>query len=198
MAYNVFNLNTPEFWSVMLRFAINLVFLFLIIRVIYFRYSKKEKFVFSFFLMGIMIFFIGSMMTTLILQMSVAFGLFAVFAILRFRTRNFTIKDMSYIFTIIGISVINSLNLSDFPLLGGIIINSIIVLSAYILEEFLVKYKSDTHTIIYDDLELLKPDKKQRLFKELSSRTGKEILRVKIRRIDYKKNVAVLDIYFRD
>jgi hypothetical protein len=148
--------------------------------------------------MGIMIFFIGSMMTTLLMQMSVAFGLFAVFAILRFRTRNFTIKDMSYIFTIIGISVINSLNLKEFPLLGGIIINLIIVVSAFVLEVFLAKYKSESYTIVYENLELLQPDKSQRLLKDISSRIGKEILRVKILKIDYKKKVALLDIYFKD
>jgi hypothetical protein len=148
--------------------------------------------------MAIMVFFICSMLNSVFIEMGMAFGLFAIFAILRFRTRNFSIKDMAYTFTSIGVSVINSLKLNKFPLLGVIIINVIIIGSAFILEEFLVKVKSETHSIIYENLELLKPDKKQKLLKDLSTRTGKTILRTKIRRINYRRKIALLDIYYRD
>jgi len=198
MVDNLFNLNNPDFWGIMIRFGINLVFLFILIMGVYFRYSKKEKFVFSFFLMGIMIFFIGSMLKAVYLEIGMAVGLFAVFTILRFRTRNFSIKDMSYIFTTIGVSIINSLKLVGFPVLGMFIINTIIILSAFLLEEFLAKYHTETYSIIYNNLEFLKPDKKQRLLKDISSRTGKNITKVRIRRIDYKREVAELDIYFRE
>ena len=104
MADNFFKLNNPDFWGIMMRFVINLVFLFILIRVVYFRYEKKEKYLFSFFLMGIMIFFIGSMLKTVFMEIGMAVGLFAIFTILRFRTRNFSIKDMAYIFTTIAIS----------------------------------------------------------------------------------------------
>lgn len=198
MVDNLFNLNNPDFWGIMIRFVINLVFLFILIMGVYFRYSKKENFVFSFFLMGIMIFFIGSMLKAVYLEIGMAVGLFAVFTILRFRTRNFSIKDMSYIFTTIGVSIINSLKLVGFPVLGMFIINAIIILSAFLLEEFLAKYHTETYSIIYNNLEFLKPDKKQRLLKDISSRTGKNIIKVKILRIDYKREVAELDIYFRE
>jgi hypothetical protein len=181
-----------------MRFVINLVFLFILIRVVYFRYEKKEKFFFTFFLMGIMVFFICSMLRSVFIEFGMAVGLFAIFAILRFRTRNFSIKDMAYIFTTIGVSVINSLKLLKFPLLGILIINAIIILSVFILEEFLVKNKFSTHSIIYDNLELLKPDKNKKLLKDVSTRTGKDILRIKIRRIDFKREFAILDIYFKE
>jgi hypothetical protein len=126
-----------------------------------------------------------------------AVGLFAIFGILRLRTRNFNVKDMAYTFTTIGISVINSLKLVKFPILGVIIFNMIIILSAFLLEQFLLKNKSETHSIIYENLDLLKPERKQKLLKDISLLTGKEILSVKIRRIDYKKKEALLDIYFK-
>jgi hypothetical protein len=148
--------------------------------------------------MGIMIFFIGAMLNAVFIEIGMAVGLFAIFTILRLRTRNFSVKDMAYIFTTIGISVINSLKLVGFPLLGVLIINAIIIISAFILEEFLVKNKSETHSIIYDNLGLLKPDKNQKLLKDISARTGKVILRIKIRRIDYKREVALLDIFYKD
>jgi hypothetical protein len=84
-------------------------------------------------------------------------GLFAIFTILRFRTRNFSLKDMAYIFTVIGISVINSVILPDFPFVGFMIINSIIVIAAFILEEFMRKYSFDKQSINYDNIDLLKP-----------------------------------------
>ncbi len=139
MPDNFFNLNNPDFFGILLRFCINLVFLIILIRGIYFRYSQKEKFLFTFFMMGITVFFITSMLKSVFIEFGMAVGLFAVFAILRFRTRNFSLKDMSYIFTTIGISVINSLKLVGFPVLGVIIFNSLIVLGAIILEEFTLR-----------------------------------------------------------
>jgi hypothetical protein len=197
MENNFFNLDNPDFWRIMFQFGINLVFLFIYVRLVYFRYSKKEKYVFSFFLMGIMIFFIGSMLKAVYIEIGIGFALFGIFTILRFRSKSFSIKDMAYMFTTIGVSLINSLKLAGFPYLGIFIFNAIIIISAIILEEFIAKNKSDTHCIVYENLELLKPDKYQRLLKDISVLTGKEILRVKIRRIDYKREVALLDIYFR-
>jgi hypothetical protein len=198
MTDNFFDLTNPNFLGIMWRFAINLVFLFILIRVVYFRYTKKEKFLFTFFLMGIMVFFISSMLRAVFIEFGMAVGLFAIFTILRFRTRNFSIKDMAYIFTTIGVSVINSLKLLKFPILGVLIINAIIIGSAFILEEYLIKIKSEKQSIIYENLELLKPEKNQKLLKDISARTGKVILRIKIRRIDYKRKVALLDIFYKD
>lgn len=198
MPDNFFNLNHPDFWGILLRFVINTTFLVILIRGVYFRYSKKEKFLFTFFLMGITVFFITSMLKSVFIEFGMAVGLFAIFAILRFRTRNFGLKDMAYIFTTIGISVINSLKLVGFPVLGVIIFNSIIVGSAILLEEFARKNGTVTHTIRYEDLELLKSAKKQKILKELSALTGKEVIRIRIREIDFKEKVAEIDISYKD
>lgn len=198
MPDNFFNLNNPDFFGILIRFFINMVFLVILIRFIYFKYSRKEKFLFTFFLMGITVFFITSMLKSVFIEFGMAVGLFAVFAILRFRTRNFSLKDMSYIFTTIGLSVINSLKLVGFPVLGVIIFNILVIISAIILEEFAIRNRTVTHSIIYENLELLKSDKKQKILKEISDLTGKEITRVKIRTIDYKKKSATLEISYRE
>src|SRR4030066_517069 len=145
MPDNFFNLNNPDFFGVLLRFIINTVFLIILIRIIYFRYSKKEKFLFSFFLLGITVFFITSMLKSVFIEFGMAVGLFAIFTILRFRTRNFSLKDMSYIFTTIGISLINSLKLVGFPVLGVLIFNLIILASAVVLEEFAIRNNTTTY-----------------------------------------------------
>ena len=153
---------------------------------------------FTFFLMGITVFFITSMLKSVWIEIGMAFGLFAIFAILRFRTRNFSLKDMSYIFTTIGISVINSLKLIGFPVLGVIIFNIIIVFAAIILEKFTEKHNTVTHCIIYENIELLRTGKKQKILNEISEITGKKILRFKIRRVNYKRNLARIDISYHE
>lgn len=195
---NLFNLNNPNFLGIMVRFVINLTFLFILIKVVYFRYSRKELFVFAFFLMGTMIFFIGSVLNAVFLEIGMAVGLFAIFTILRLRTTNVNIKDMAYMFTTIGLSVINSLKLVGFPLLGIVIINILIIGTAYVLEEFLNKNLSETHSIVYRNLDLLRSNKKQRLLKDISDLTGKEVIKVKVRRVDYRSEIALLDIFYKD
>ena len=192
-----YDLTNPNFLGIMWRFAINIVFLFILIRIIYFKYVKKVKFFFTFFLMGIMTFFICSILRSVYVEIGMAVGLFAIFGILRLRTTNFSIKDMAYTFTTIGLSVINSLKLLKFPLLGVIIINLIVIFAAFILEEFLAKNSTKKHSIVYEKLEFLKPDKKEKLLKDISERTGKEILKVKICRINYIRKRALLDIYYK-
>ena len=198
MNVKFYDLTNPVFVGIMWRLAIDIISLFILIRVIYYRYSRKEKFLFSFFLMGILTFFIASVLNTVFLEMAGAFGLFAVLGILRMRTRNFSVKDMSYTFATLGISVINALNVLNFPLFGILVINFVILITAYILEQFLLRHKSETLTIVYENLELLRPEKKLKLIKDVSALTGKEVVKVKIRKIDYKRKIALLDIYCKE
>ena len=184
--------------SLLIRFAVNLIFLFILIKVLYFRYTKKEKFLFTFFLIGIAVFFICSMLKDIEIQIGMGLGLFAIFSILRFRTRNFSVKDMAYIFTTIGISVINSVNTPGIPFFGFVIINTIIVLTALVLEEYLKNNSFCKFSIFYDNLDLLKPGSNHKLIKDLSARTGHNILKVKIRNIDLKRENAHLDVFFKE
>jgi hypothetical protein len=194
---NLFGMVNPGFWGIMLRFAINMIFLFILIKLIYFRYTRKERYLFTFFLLGIVTFFVACLLRSVYVEMAMAVGLFTIFSILRFRTKNISIMDMTYIFTTIAISVISSLVLKRFPE-GILIINAIIVLSVYILEEFQIKNRTGSYLLIYDNLELLKEDKKQKLLKDLSSISGKEVLRYKIIRINYKRKVARVEIFFKE
>jgi hypothetical protein len=193
---NIFHSQT--IWGILIRFIMNLSFLLILIQILYFRYSKKEKFMFTFFLIGIIVFFICALLKDIGMGLGLGFGLFAIFSILRFRTRNFSVKDMAYIFTTIGISVINSMNMQEVPIFGYLIINFIIVLAVFILEEHLKRNMFSKYSILYDNLELLKPGSNRKLIKDLSSRTGLNILWIKIRNIDLKRNIAELDVYFKE
>jgi hypothetical protein len=200
MFSNFFSLNNPDFWSVAERFIINLVFLFLLLRVVYYRFSKKAKYLFGYFLMGIVIFFIGSMLKIVAMQFGMAIGLFAIFTILNLRTVSFNVKDMAYLFAVIAISAINSLDLMDrFPILGILIFNITIIASALILEISLDKKDNYTaHPIIYYDLEMLKPQNKSALIKNVTEMTGLDVRKVRIRRVNYIKKEAELDIFYKE
>jgi len=184
-------------WGILIRFAVTLFVLFIVIRLIYYRFSKKDGNAFSFFLMGIMIFLVCILLKTVEIQLGVALGLFAIFAILRFRSRNLALRDMTYFFTVIGISVINAMATFYRPVRGMIVINGVIIMSTLILEVFFNKRAYDTATLIYDKLELLAPDKTQELLSDISSRSSKKVEKVEIKKIDLIKRNAELEISFR-
>jgi hypothetical protein len=148
--------------------------------------------------MGIMIFLIVSLLETIEIQVGMALGLFAIFAILRFRTRNLSVKDMTYIFTTIGVSVINSQAHIPPPVLGAIIVNTIIILSVYLLEVYLEKRTFSSLVIIYPKLDLLAPNNMKDLLKDLSRHTGQNIEKVKILKMNIGRGNAEVEAFFKD
>lgn len=186
-------------WNVLIRFAITLIVEFIAIRLIYYRYSRKDGNVFSFFLMGIMIFLVCILLKTVEIQLGIALGLFAIFAILRFRSRNLALRDMTYFFTILGISVINAMATFYHPARGVFLINTIILLSLIILEFFFHKKSTFSNCqLMYDKLELLNPEKKKELLGDLSARTGIKIEKARICRIDLINGQAELKVFYKN
>jgi hypothetical protein len=148
--------------------------------------------------MGIIIFLLCALLQTVNIQLGMALGLFAIFSILRFRTVNFSGKEMTYIFVVIGVSVINSQADIPPPVLGAIVVNSIIILSALLLEFFLRKDTFTPVTIVFGKPELLVPEMRKELLKELSLKTGQQIEKIIIRKIDINKSTVELEGFFRD
>jgi predicted membrane channel-forming protein YqfA (hemolysin III family) len=152
--------------------------------------------------MGIMIFLICILLKTVEIQLGMALGLFAVFAILRFRSRNISLREMTYFFMVLGIAVINAMATFYNPVRGTVIINSIIIISLVVLEYFFhKKQKKDPLSscpLIYDRLELLNPDKKQELLNDITLRTGIKTEKAKICKIDLTKGNAELEVYYKD
>lgn len=183
-------------WNVLLRFFETLVVLTIIIRVIYYRYSRKKTTVFSLFLMGIMIFMVCILLQNVEIQLGVALGLFAIFAILRFRSEGLSLRDMTYFFTVIGVSVINSMAIYINHLRGAIMINSVIIISVIVLEKLFHKKTEEKASLTYDRLDLLDEDRKNELLSDISARTFKKVERVRLIKIDLNKGTADLEIYF--
>ncbi len=195
---SLFEFQQDPIWNVLVRFAVTLFVLFIIIRLIYYRHSRRERRAFSFFQMGIMIFLVCTLLKTVEVQLGMALGLFAIFAILRFRSRNLSIREMTYFFTVIGVAVINAMATFYNPVRGIILINSIIIISLFFLELFFRREDLNSATLVYNNLELLNPERRKELLSDLSGRSGIKIEKVEIRKIDLVKNSAELEIFFRN
>ncbi len=183
--------------SLLIRFTFNIVVLFILIGLIYYRYSKKAEFLFSFIIIGIVIFFICSILDSVTIELGMALGLFAIFSILRFRTVTYTAKDMTYVFAVIGVSVINSLGNVQPPVISAIAINSLIIIFTLLLEIFLFRKAYSTLVVIYDNLNLLKSETNPELLKDLSEQTGKKIEKAKIQRFDISRGIAELEVFYK-
>jgi hypothetical protein len=194
-ASSVFGLD--PFWAVVIRLAVTIVVLFIVVRLIYFRYSNREGRVFTFMQMGLMIFLVCVLLKTVELQLGMALGLFAIFAIMRFRSRNLSLRDMTYFFTVIGVAVINAMATWEVPVRGMITINGVIIISIFLLETFFHREDLTVTTLIYDRLDLLQSGRLQELLKDLSERTGEKIEKVEIKKIDLIKKVSEIEIFFR-
>jgi hypothetical protein len=198
MIHDLFAFSQDPIWEVLIRFLVTLLVLFIVIRLIYFRYSRKERYAFSFFMMGIMIFLVCILLKTVEIQLGIALGLFAVFAILRFRSRNLSLREMTYFFTVIGVAVINAMATFYNPVRGMILINSIVILSIFILEVLFHKRTYSRATLIYDKLELLDEEREQELLSDIAKRTTKKIKKVELVKIDLIKGNAELEIFYKN
>jgi hypothetical protein len=208
--------------GVMLRLAVELAVLLIVVLWIYRKFSGKKENMFSFFLMGIMIFLICVLLKKVEIQLGIALGLFAIFSIIRFRTLNYSGKDMSYLFTIMGFSAINAMFDFPHPIRGTILFNVIIIATILFLEFTLSEKKDNGEKdkgkkdkkkdkkkakkekekncvrLIYDNVNLLGPESRDELLKDISKRTGNSIYEVQIRKIDLKSGNAELNAFFRE
>jgi hypothetical protein len=185
-------------WSILIRFFVNLLVLVILVGFVYYRFSKKEEYLFSYILIGVMIFLICAILGSIDLQMGLALGLFAIFAIIRFRTIQYSVKDITYVFIVIGISVINSQANIPPPIIGAVIINLSIIGLTYLLELFLQKKSLNKLDIIYNQTELLKPGREKELLKDLSRQTGFSVEKVKIQKINICKGYAEVEICYKE
>lgn len=185
-------------FSIFVRFLINLVVIIVLNKLIYYRFSRKEENLFSFLLMGIVIFMLVSLMEVVDVKIGIALGLFALFAIIRFRTTNMSAKDMTYFFTTIGVSIINSQAQMDPPLLGALLVNSVVLISALTLEMYIDGKVLVSFIVSYNNIKLLEPALRKELLQELSVITGHKIEKVTIESMNPKKGNAEITVFFRE
>jgi hypothetical protein len=185
------------------RFLIDFVSVFILIRFVYYRVYKRSDLFFTFFIFNIIIFLICFLLNKVELSMGAAFGLFAVFSMLRYRTEDISIKDMSYLFLVIAIGLIAAVtkikDTSDFYeylFLG--LINFLIISVAYVFETNLFFKKETVQLITYENIELIKKENHEQLMEDIKNRTGLNVHRISIGKIDFLKDSAFIKIYYYD
>ena len=202
-------------YGMLVRLAVETVALLIIIPGLNRRFVNNREHMFPFFLMGMMIFTMCILLKKVEIQFGIALGLFAIFSIIRFRTINFSTKDMSYLFAVVGLSAINAMFDFPHPVRGTIIVNLIVILTILFLELAFrgiepqaakkddkkklkkgdKKKSEDGHLLIYDNLKLLNPEMRSDLLKDISLRTGLDVTDIKIRKIDLTKSNVELEIF---
>ena len=185
------------------RLLIDLVSVFILVRFIYYPIYKHRELFFTYFIFNIVIFLISFLLNKVELSMGAAFGLFAVFSMLRYKTEEIAIKDMTYLFLVIAIGLISAVTkvkdtIDTIEYLFLIGINAIVLLITYLLESNIFMKKETVKTILYENIELIKADKQEELLADIKLRTGFNVHRYSIHKIDFLKDAAQIKIYFYD
>jgi hypothetical protein len=189
-------INIQDFFSLIVRFSFNLLVITIIVRGLYYTTSRRKDYFFAFVLISAVIFLICFLLDIVSLQIGFALGLFAIFGIIRYRTNPIPIKEMTYLFVVIGISVINGLATSKISYVELVFTNIALILVVYILEKAWVVKKEVSKVISYEKIDLIKPGKRQELIDDLRARTGLDIIRIEIGRIDFIRDTARIRIYY--
>tara|TARA_B110000003_G_scaffold136647_1_gene138408 strand:- start:112 stop:702 length:591 start_codon:yes stop_codon:yes gene_type:complete len=190
------------FSNIFIRFSFNLFIAFVIIKLIYHRDYKGNDFVFTYFMFNTLIFFFAYILGNLDINMAFGFGLFAVFAILRYRTDPIPIKEMTYLFIVITIGVINALSGNQVVFIELLFANVTIVLLTFLLERHWVNNLPDnglsSKTVVYNNMEMIKPENHQALIDELAQKTGLSIVSCKIGRLNFVENQVNVKLYYEE
>lgn len=187
--------------KMVIRILIDLATVFVLVRYIYFPIYKNKEFFFMFAIFNLIIFLVSFLLNKVDLSMGAAFGLFAVFSMLRYRTDNISIKDMTYLFLCIAVGLVSAVtkikgasDLEEYLFLGGV--NFTILLITYLLESKLFSKKEHTNTIVYENIELIQSNRQDELLADIRLRTGINVHRVSVQKINFLKDSAQLKIYF--
>lgn len=185
-----------DFFKMIFRFVINFSFLTIIIRFLYYPASKRKDYVFTYYLISVIVFFLCFTLKKYELDLGMALGLFAIFGIIRYRTDPVDIKEMTYLFVVIGVSVINALANKKMSYAEILAANVIIVSVLIGIERYWALKQEESKDIIYENIENIKPENYEKLKRDLEERTGLAINKVTIGDVDFLKDTAKVTIFY--
>lgn len=186
-----------DLYELLFRLAINLLFSYTIILKVYKATRRDSEYLFSYLVFSPMVFFICHLFASTKLSIGFAFGLFAVFSILRYRTTTIPVKEMTYMFVIIGLSVLNAISTKKVSYAELIFTNFFVLGLMYLLERYILTSGIEIQTVNYEKIENIKPQNESILIADLEERTGKLIDKVELLEADYLKDSARIRVYFK-
>lgn len=181
-----------------LRFAFNLAATFVIVVLLYARISRRKEFYFSYFAISIAVFLLVFLLESVKIELGFALGLFAIFGIIRYRTDAIPPKEMTYLFIIIAVSVINALSKDYLGYLELTFVNLLLAGALWALEKILMMRRENSLMVIYEKIENMHMDREADMLKDLEERSGVKIIRYHVDKIDYLRDIACITIYFNN
>lgn len=188
----------PDWSELLIRFLIDLVTLFILVRGIYYPIHRRKDYLFTFFLFNLVLFMICILLGASMMKMGFAFGLFAIFSMIRYRTVSIPIKEMGYFFVCVAMGMINALATVEYNYIILLAANLLIVLAVLLLDKFVLLKHENRKEIIYDRIEWTTPQNRLLLIEDLVKRTGMPIHRVEVVNINFLRDVALLAVYYYD
>ncbi len=193
---NIELMNWEDFWDLVIRATFNLFVVLILVRVLYYRITPRKEYLFTYILISVVVFFMIMLLENVGVEIGFALGLFAIFGMLRYRTQQIPIREMTYLFLVIGVSVINSLANRRVSYAELLLTNAAIVLITYLLEKVYLLKTESKKLIFYEKIELIKPERRDEMIADLVERTGLPIHRIEIERIDYLRDAARVYIFY--
>jgi hypothetical protein len=194
--YGIALFDLEDLTKLLFKFGINFIFLIVIVRLIYYKIRNDKDYVFTFIMFNILTFFICFLLRKVPMQMGFALGLFAVFGILRYRTEAIPIRQMTYLFIVIGISMINALSNKSISIFELLFTNGFITLITYLIDSVWFQSIEESKNILYEKIDLIKPEKELEMIEDLKQRTGLPIHAVKVEKIDFLRDTASIKIFY--
>lgn len=196
-------MNNGDLFSLVIRLGLNIFFLTIIIRFLYYPKTKRKDYLFTYYLIGTITFFLCFSLKKLDIDTGMGLGLFAIFGIIRYRTDAIEIKEMTYLFLVIGLSVVNAMLATEVAkgvyqinLVELTLINFTVILLLYVLE-YLWLVKHETRKIItYDRIDLITSERYEEMKEDIEKRTGLKINRIEVGKVDFLRDVALIQIFY--
>ena len=183
--------------EIALHFAANLLSCWIIVRLIYQSKAKRRDFVFTFTMVSASVFLLCRMLSGVELDLAFALGLFAIFGIIRYRTNPVPIREMTYLFLVIAMAVMNALAPMAMGIVDVAIGNAFLWVVAFVLERLLFVEHLVTKRVVYDRIELLQEGRREELKEDLGQRIGEKVERMEIGNVDLLRETAVIKVSYR-
>jgi len=194
--FNTDILNAEDLFKLIIRFGFNLIVTLVLVRLLYYKASRRKDYLFTYMMFSTVIFLLCFLLESVKIELGFALGLFAIFGIIRYRTTTIPTNEMTYLFVIIGVSVINALANKKISYGELLFTNLAIVAIVWGFERiWLLKHES-TKMILYEKIDLIKPENYSLLLKDLNERTGLDINRIEVGKINFMRDTAEIKIYY--
>lgn len=188
--------DASSLWTLLFRFVLNFLVCWIIIRLFYYKKSQRRDYYFTFMMFAVVIFLIITLMDNMKMNVAYALGLFAIFGMIRYRTETLRIREMTYLFVVMGLSIINGQALTT-SYIELLITNLLVILAIWAFEGNKHSKQLNEKVILYDKIDLVKRDREDDLKADLEARTGIKIEKMEVGHIDYLRDAAFIKIWYK-